>query len=107
VLIDKPTSGAIFLGEEFEGAGETFLFLKVAREHGLEGMVSKRVDLATADDFVVNANELVSTKVARYLNAAVSGDLEGFWRQLHGCLSERAAGGVVRDRHSAFLCRLL
>jgi ATP-dependent DNA ligase len=47
VLIDKPTSGAIFLGEEFEGAGETFLFLKVAREHGLEGMVSKRVDLAS------------------------------------------------------------
>ena len=48
MLIDKPTSGAIFLGEEFEGAGETFLFLKVAREHGLEGMVSKRVDLAVS-----------------------------------------------------------
>jgi hypothetical protein len=52
----KPTSGAIFLGEEFDGAGETSLFLKVVRQHGLEGMVSKRVDLAMADDFVVNAN---------------------------------------------------
>ncbi|HLH50444.1 MAG TPA: non-homologous end-joining DNA ligase [Roseiarcus sp.] len=41
-LIGKPASGAILLSEEFDGAGDAFL--NVARKHGLEGMVSKRLD---------------------------------------------------------------
>ena len=42
-LIGKPTSGAIFLSEQFETDGA--IFFKVACERGLEGMVSKRIDL--------------------------------------------------------------
>jgi bifunctional non-homologous end joining protein LigD len=42
-LIGRPTSGAIFLSEEFDTDGATFF--KIALERGLEGMVSKRADL--------------------------------------------------------------
>jgi bifunctional non-homologous end joining protein LigD len=42
-LIGRPKTGAILLSEEFDVAGATFF--KIACERGLEGMVSKRVDL--------------------------------------------------------------
>jgi bifunctional non-homologous end joining protein LigD len=42
-LIGKPTTGAIFLSEEFNTDGATFF--KIVCERGLEGMVSKRIDL--------------------------------------------------------------
>jgi hypothetical protein len=43
-LIDHPAKGFILLSEEFDVAGTTFF--KIACERGLEGMVSKRGDLA-------------------------------------------------------------
>jgi bifunctional non-homologous end joining protein LigD len=42
-LIDKPTTGTIFLSEQFGTDGAAFF--KVACERGLEGIVSKRIDL--------------------------------------------------------------
>jgi ATP-dependent DNA ligase len=43
ILIGKSGTDIILLSEEFDVAGETFL--KLARERGLEGMISKRDDL--------------------------------------------------------------
>ena len=41
-LIGKLARGAILLSKQFDGAGDAFL--KVALQHGLEGMMSKRID---------------------------------------------------------------
>jgi bifunctional non-homologous end joining protein LigD len=42
-LIGKPTSGAIYISEELDVDGATFF--KLVSDRGLEGMVSKRIDV--------------------------------------------------------------
>jgi bifunctional non-homologous end joining protein LigD len=90
-LIGKPGTGAILLSEEFDVSGETFF--KLARERGLEGMVSKRQDLpyqsgrraewlkvkvVQSDDFIIVGYQpkgrggIANLKLAREVDGALN-----------------------------------